>query len=217
MSKPITLKVSEIFISIQGEGTYVGIPCSFVRLAGCDLDCRWCDTRYAKSGGRDMSMDAILKEVESLGGNLVEVTGGEPLIQAGSLDLLSALCDRGYEVLLETGGHRDISNIDRRVIKILDLKTPSSGELERNRYENIDLLQARDEVKFVIADQVDYDWAKAKVVEYGLPGRCKVLFSPVHPELPSRILAEWIVRDRLPVRFQVQLHKVLWPDRERGV
>jgi 7-carboxy-7-deazaguanine synthase len=217
MNKDITLQISEIFVSLQGESTYAGIPCSFVRLAGCDLHCAWCDTAYAREPEREMTIQAIVDEVRQFDTRLVLVTGGEPLLQEGCLDLLTCLCDEGYIVLLETGGHRDISRIDPRVIKVLDIKCPSSGELEKNRYANVDWLRATDEIKFVIADRNDYDWAKATVQRLYLSGRCKVLFSPVRERLEPHILAEWMVADRLPVRFQLQLHKVLWPDRKRGV
>jgi 7-carboxy-7-deazaguanine synthase len=164
-----------------------------------------------------MTIRAILDRVRQFGTQLVLVTGGEPLLQEGCLDLLSGLCDDGYDVLLETGGHKDISPVDPRVIRILDLKCPSSGESEKNRYGNIDLLRPTDEVKFVIADRTDYDWAKATVERLDLSGRCKVLFSPVSERLEPHTLAEWVLDDRLPVRFQLQLHKILWPEKKRGV
>lgn len=207
------LRVTEIFHSIQGESTFAGRPCVFVRLTGCQMRCRWCDTEYAFYGGAWRSRDEVLDEVAALGCPLVEVTGGEPLLQPGTPPLLAALCDRGYEVLLETGGGLDVSGVDPRVRRILDVKCPGSGEVEHNRWENLELLRPTDEVKFVVADEADYLWARRIVQENGLDRRCPVLFSPVAGELEPRLLAEWILRDRLPVRFQIQVHKVLWGDR----
>lgn len=207
------LRVTEIFHSIQGESTFAGRPCVFVRLTGCQMRCRWCDTEYAFHGGAWRGRDEVLDEVAALGCPLVEVTGGEPLLQPGTPPLLAALCDRGYEVLLETGGGLDVSGVDPRVRRIVDVKCPGSGEAEHNRWENLELLRPTDEVKFVVADEADYLWARRVVQENGLDQRCPVLFSPVAGELEPRLLAEWILRDRLPVRFQIQVHKVLWGDR----
>jgi len=207
------LRLTEIFHSIQGESTRAGRPCVFVRLTGCQMRCRWCDTEYAFHGGSWWTVDEILDEVARLGCPLVEVTGGEPLLQPGVLPLMERLADAGYEVLLETGGGLDIAPVDARVHRIVDVKCPGSGEAEANRWENLDLLTARDEVKFVLADEADYRWAREVVAERGLEAVCPVLFSAVAGSLEPRSLAEWILRDRLPVRFQIQVHKLLWGDR----
>ncbi|HUF77457.1 MAG TPA: 7-carboxy-7-deazaguanine synthase QueE [Thermoanaerobaculia bacterium] len=206
------LRVTEIFHSIQGESTFAGRPCVFVRLTGCQMRCRWCDTEYAFHGGEWRSREEVVAEVAGYGCSLVEVTGGEPLLQPGTLPLLAELCDRGYEVLLETGGGLDVSEVDPRVRRIVDVKCPGSGEAEANRWENLDLLRPTDEVKLVIAGEADYLWARRVVEERRLAERCPVLFSPVAGELAPQELAEWILRDRLPVRFQLQLHKLLWGD-----
>jgi len=207
------LRLTEIFHSIQGESTRAGRPCVFVRLTGCQMRCRWCDTEYAFHGGSWWTVDEILDEVARLGCPLVEVTGGEPLLQPGVLPLMERLADAGYEVLLETGGGLDIAPVDARVHRIVDVKCPGSGEAEANRWENLDLLTARDEVKFVLVDEADYRWAREVVAERGLEAVCPVLFSAVAGALEPRVLAEWILRDRLPVRFQIQIHKLLWGDR----
>jgi 7-carboxy-7-deazaguanine synthase len=207
-----SLRLSEIFASLQGESTRVGLPTVFVRLTGCPLRCTWCDTAYAFKGGETVSLESVLEDVTSHGIPTVCVTGGEPLAQAACLPLLTALCDAGHSVSLETSGALDISAVDPRVSRIMDLKAPGSGESARNRYENIALLTPSDEVKIVLADEADYEWAKAKIAEYDLASRCTVLLSPVADTLDPTRLAEWIVRDRLPVRFQLQLHKVLWQD-----
>ncbi len=204
--------MTEIFHSIQGESSAAGRPCVFVRLTGCQMRCRWCDTEYAFHGGEWRTRDEVLEEVAAHGCSLVEVTGGEPLLQPGTLPLLAALADRGYEVLLETGGGLDVSGVDPRVRRIVDVKCPGSGEAEANRWENLDHLRRSDEVKLVIADEEDYRWAVRVLEERRLAERCPVLFSPVAGELEPRRLAEWILRDRLPVRFQLQLHKLLWGD-----
>lgn len=204
------LRITEIFLSLQGEARSVGWPTVFVRLTGCPLRCSYCDTTYAFSGGEFMSIDAVLAQVGDYRVHHVCVTGGEPLAQKECLPLLSRLCDAGYEVSLETSGALDVSRVDTRVIKVMDLKTPGSGEAARNRYENVDFLTSRDQVKVVIADRDDYEWAKAVVKRYELNTRCEVLFSPVFGRIEPRILAEWILEDRLPVRFQLQLHKILW-------
>lgn len=208
----VRLRISEIFASLQGESSRVGLPTVFVRLTGCPLRCTWCDTAYAFSGGSTRALDDILAEVAGHGLRHVCVTGGEPLAQKGCLALLSALCDAGHDVSLETSGALDIGGIDPRVARIVDLKAPGSGEVARNRYENIALLRARDELKIVLADEADYDWARRQIAEHRLAERCGVLLSPVAGTLDPAELAAWIMRDRLPVRFQLQLHKILWND-----
>jgi len=204
------LRLTEIFLSVQGESRSVGWPTVFVRLTGCPLRCQYCDTAYAFHGGEWWDMEAILAEVGRHGVRHVCVTGGEPLAQKRCLGLLERLCDAGYEVSLETSGALDIAGVDPRVHRVVDLKTPGSKEQHRNRLENLPLLTPRDQVKFVLCSREDYDWAKAVVAEHGLAERCEVLFSPSYTELPPRELAEWIIADRLPVRFQLQLHKQLW-------
>jgi len=208
----VRLRITEIFASLQGESTRVGLPTVFVRLTGCPLRCSWCDTAYAFSGGETRTLDDILAEVAGHGLRHVCVTGGEPLAQKGCLALLAALCDAGHDVSLETSGALDIAGVDPRVSRIVDLKAPGSGELARNRWENLALLNARDELKFVLADATDYDWARRQIAEHRLAERCTVLLSPVAGALNPADLAGWIVRDRLPVRFQLQLHKILWND-----
>jgi 7-carboxy-7-deazaguanine synthase len=205
------LRITEIFHSLQGEARSVGWPTAFVRLTGCPLRCSWCDTPYSFSGGTLMPLDSILEQVRGYGVRHVCVTGGEPLAQPECLELLTQLCDAGYDVSLETSGALDISAVDRRVSRVMDLKAPGSGEVQRNRYENIASLGAHDQVKFVLASRQDYDWARFKCDEFRLSERVgDVLFSPVHGELDPRLLAEWILADRLPVRLQLQLHKYLW-------
>jgi 7-carboxy-7-deazaguanine synthase len=210
-----TLRVSEIFHSLQGESTRAGLPTVFVRLTGCPLRCDWCDTSHAFSGGTPMPIAAILAQVAAFACPTVCVTGGEPLAQAGCLPLLAALCDAGHSVSLETSGALDIGGVDARVSRIVDLKAPDSGESAKNRWENLDLLRPTDELKFVLASRADYDWAVAACRERRLFGRCPILFAPVWDRLPPRQLAEWILADRLPVRMQLQLHKILWGE-ERG-
>ncbi len=241
-----TLVVNEIFLSIQGESTWTGLPCVFVRLTGCPLRCAWCDTAYAFTEGTRVDLQEALARVEALAAPypttpgrlrlpLVEVTGGEPLVQAACLPLLKALCDSGFTVLLETSGALDIGAVDRRVHRIMDLKCPGSGESERNRLANLALLQSTDEIKFVVASQEDYEWAKRQVLERRLATVCPVLFSwaePLEPEqrdkslkppppgqtpITRRQLAERILADGLPVRLQTQLHKLIWPPSARGV
>jgi 7-carboxy-7-deazaguanine synthase len=205
------LRVTEIFHSLQGESTRVGLPTVFVRLTGCPLRCVWCDTAYAFSGGTTMSIPEVLAQVAAFGCPTVCVTGGEPLAQKPCLALLTALCDAGYSVSLETSGALDVVGVDGRVSRIVDIKAPGSGELAKNRWDNLDLLlKQRDELKLVLASESDYEWAKALLHERRLDERCAVLFSPVQGQLEPAQLAEWILRDRLPVRFQLQLHKVLW-------
>lgn len=205
-----TLRISEIFFSLQGESSRVGLPTVFVRLTGCPLRCEYCDSAHAFTGGQSMAVQAILNEVDKFGAHYVCVTGGEPLAQKNSLTLLSALCDGGYAVSLETSGAVDISGVDVRVMKVLDIKTPGSGEVRKNLWGNLQYLSGEDEIKFVLCDEADYQWAKQVMNERNLAHHCEILMSPVHSGLAARDLAEWILRDRLPVRMQVQLHKILW-------
>ncbi|WP_313551038.1 7-carboxy-7-deazaguanine synthase QueE [Pseudomonas sp.] len=208
-----TLRITEIFYSLQGETRTAGLPTVFVRLTGCPLRCQYCDTAYAFSGGQIMSMDEIVERVAQYKPRYVCVTGGEPLAQPNCLSLLERLCDAGYEVSLETSGALDIAPVDRRVVKVVDLKTPGSAEVSRNLYDNIDHLTPNDQVKFVICSREDYEWAVSKLIQYRLDERVdEVLFSPSHQQVTPRQLAEWIVEDNLPVRFQLQLHKILWHD-----
>ncbi|MBM4126932.1 MAG: 7-carboxy-7-deazaguanine synthase QueE [Nitrospira sp.] len=211
------MRVTEIFHSIQGESTFAGRPCVFVRLTGCPLRCTWCDTEYAFYGGSDTSIESIMDRVRSYGCPLVEVTGGEPLAQSECLTLLARLCDDGFTVLLETSGALETAGIDPRVRIILDVKCPGSGMSDRMHWPNVERLRAHDEAKFVIADRADYEWAKAMVARYQLDRRCSVLFSPVFGALDPRHLAEWVLADRLPVRYQLQLHKLIWSPEMRGV
>ena len=204
------LKISEIFYSLQGEADTAGVPTVFVRLTGCPLRCRYCDTTYAFQGGQWWEVESVVERVAELGGRYVCVTGGEPLAQKSCLPLLTKLCDAGWRVSLETSGAMSLEGVDERVVRVVDIKTPGSKEESRNRYEELARLGAKDLVKFVICDRGDYEWSCAKVRELGLEGRCTVLFSPSHEQLPARELADWILADRLPVRFQVQLHKYLW-------
>lgn len=206
----IRLRVSEIFFSLQGEGRRMGLPTVFVRLTGCPLRCGYCDTSYAFQGGEWRDLEAILAAVAAYPTRHVCVTGGEPLAQKACPELLKALCDAGYDVALETSGALDVAGVDARVARIVDVKTPGSGEVARNHWANLELLGDRDEVKFVLVDEADYRWAAKIQAEFRLAGRCEVLFSPAHKTLPARDLAEWIVRDGLPVRMQIQLHKFLW-------
>ena len=207
------VRVTEIFLSLQGETRTVGVPTVFVRLTGCPLRCQYCDTAYAFSGGAMWSVADVLARVAGLSARYVTVTGGEPLAQPSCLALLARLCDAGYETSLETSGALDIARVDGRVVRVVDVKTPGSGEAERNLWSNLDGLRAHDQVKFVICDRRDYDWAKRVCAERGLESKVSdVLFSPSATELPPARLAEWILADKLPVRLQVQLHKVLWGD-----
>ena len=207
-----TLKISEIFFSLQGEATRVGLPTVFVRLTGCPLRCVWCDTTHAFSGGQRMTLDAILREVGQYAVRQVCVTGGEPLAQTHCLTLLALLCDAGYEVSLETSGALDIAGVDPRVSRVVDVKTPGSAEVARNLWANLERLTPHDQVKFVICSREDYDWAKGVLADHRLHECCDVLFSPSAAQVAARELADWIVADRLPVRFQMQLHKLLWND-----
>ena len=209
---PNRLRITEVFLSLQGESASVGWPTVFVRLTGCPLRCQYCDTAYAFHGGQWREIDDIVAEVARQGVRHVCVTGGEPLSQKRCLSLLHKLCDAGFDVSLETSGAIDIAGVDPRVSRVVDLKTPGSREMARNRLENIPLLTARDQVKFVLCGRGDYEWARAMVAEHRLAERCDVLFSPSKSELDPRDLADWIVADRLPVRFQMQLHKLLWND-----
>ncbi len=209
------LRVTEIFYSLQGEARTAGWPTVFVRLTGCPLRCGYCDTEYAFSGGDWMTLDEILRDVSTYGARYVTVTGGEPLAQTDTPALLAMLCDAGYQVSLETSGSRDVNALDDRVNVVMDLKTPGSGESDKNRYENIDALDSNDQIKFVITDRADYEWSCHLLAEHQLDKRCEVLFSPVSGELEAKLLAQWILQDRLPVRMQLQLHKLIWGD-ERG-
>jgi 7-carboxy-7-deazaguanine synthase len=206
------LKITEIFRSLQGEADTVGIPTVFVRLTGCPLRCGYCDTAYAFQGGQWWTLEDVLARVRELEVSHVCVTGGEPLAQPAAAALLSALCDGGWRVSLETSGAMSLAAVDPRVVKVVDIKTPGSGEEPRNRYDELARLGATDLVKFVIVDRTDYEWSRAQLRERRLAERCTVLFSPSHAELPARDLADWVLEDRLPVRFQVQLHKYLWGD-----
>ncbi|EGW20407.1 7-carboxy-7-deazaguanine synthase QueE [Methylobacter tundripaludum] len=207
-----SLRITEIFHSLQGESNTVGLPTVFIRLTGCPLRCVYCDTAYAFTGGEKIGIDAIIAQAEQYGTPYITVTGGEPLAQPSCLELMTKLLDKGYVVSLETSGALDVSKVDQRVVKVMDLKTPSSGELSRNCYQNIEYLTAKDQVKFVIGNDSDYDWSKSILTEYDLPNLCEVLFSPVMGQQNPTELAEKILKDRLPVRFQLQLHKILWDD-----
>lgn len=206
------LRVTEIFFSLQGESSTVGIPTVFIRLTGCPLRCQYCDTTYAFQGGKWMSLDEIIDQLIGFGTRYITVTGGEPLAQKNCLGLLSELCDRGYQVSLETSGALDVSNVDKRVTKVMDIKTPCSGESDKNRFDNIQYLLPQDQVKFVICNREDYEWAKDILKQYQLTERCEALFSPSTGQLAARELADWIIEDKLAVRFQLQLHKILWGD-----
>jgi len=204
------LRITEIFYSLQGEALTVGCPTIFIRLTGCPLRCGYCDTEYAFTGGQWMEQEEVLKAASAHHTPYVTVTGGEPLAQKNCLPLLTALCDANYQVSLETSGALDMTGVDPRVVKVMDLKTPGSGEVERNRFENIGLLGENDLVKFVICDEQDYQWAKAMLDKYRLAEKCSVLFSPSDDQLKATELADWVLRDQLPVRMQLQLHKILW-------
>lgn len=207
-ARDLSLRITEIFLSLQGESTSVGLPTVFVRTTGCPLRCTYCDTAYAFSGGQIMALDAIVAKVREYGIKCVTVTGGEPLAQAASLDLMRRLCDDGFAVSVETSGAIDIGEVDARVMKVVDIKTPASGEVSRNLMANLDYLAAGDQLKFVIGDRADYEWSREFVAACDVAA--EILFSPSHDELAGSELAEWILADRLPVRFQLQLHKILW-------
>jgi 7-carboxy-7-deazaguanine synthase len=206
----VRLKLTEIFHSLQGEADTAGIPTVFVRLTGCPLRCQYCDTAYAFHGGEWWELEAILERVAQFASRFVCVTGGEPLAQKGCVDLLRALADAGYRVSLETSGAVAIDAVDARVIRVVDIKTPASGESHRNRFDQLALLRPEEQIKFVVCDRADYDWSRAILERLKLAERCSVLFSPSHEQLPARELADWILADHLPVRLQIQLHKYLW-------
>jgi 7-carboxy-7-deazaguanine synthase len=217
------LRVTEIFHSVQGESTFAGLPCTFVRLTGCPLRCVWCDTEYAFHGGEKMSLDAIIDRVRDIGTPVVEITGGEPLIHRNAFVLTERLIDAGFTVLVETSGAIDIAPLDPRAHRIMDLKCPDSGESARNLWSNLDHLTARDEIKFVVASRTDYEWARDVIRERGLDARVArgelraLLVSPVWESMDFRQLAEWVLEDRLPVRYQIQLHKIIWGANVPGV
>jgi 7-carboxy-7-deazaguanine synthase len=213
------MRITEIYKSIQGESTYAGRPCVFVRTTGCDLRCSWCDSAFTFTGGTTMSVEEILAEVERLDCRLVELTGGEPMLQKDIDELARRLCDGGYTVLIETGGHRDVSQaaLDPRVVRIMDVKCPGSGESGRNHWENLDHLRPTDEVKFVLADRADYEWARGVIRGRGLEGRLAVLLSVAHGSVSPRDVVEWMLEDGLDVRFQLQMHKFIWDPVARGV
>ena len=207
-----SLRITEVFYSLQGESNTVGLPTVFIRLTGCPLRCVYCDTAYAFTGGKKIKIAEIIVQAEQYGTKYITVTGGEPLAQPACLELITKLLDKGFIVSLETSGAIDISAVDPRAIKVMDLKTPSSGELSKNLYQNIHFLNSQDQVKFVIGNDEDYDWSKSALTEHGLLERCEILFSPVMGRQNPTELAEKILQDRLPVRFQIQLHKLLWDD-----
>lgn len=211
------IKINEIYYSIQGESSKAGLPCIFIRLTYCNLRCTYCDTEYAFYEGKNYSIDEILSEIKKYNCNLVEVTGGEPLFQEECIDLMKQLCDDGYEVLIETGGSLPINNIDKRVKIIMDLKCPSSGMLKKNLYENISFLKKSDEIKFVIGTREDYDWTKEIIAKYNLNSKCEVLVSTVFDKIEPLALVEWILKDNLNVRFQLQMHKFIWTPETKGV
>ncbi|MFA7421783.1 MAG: 7-carboxy-7-deazaguanine synthase QueE [Melioribacteraceae bacterium] len=211
------LKINEIYKSIQGESSKAGLPCTFIRLTYCNLRCSYCDSEYAFYDGKEMEIGDILSEVKKLDCNLVEVTGGEPLFQKECIELMKGLCDEGYEVMLETGGSLPIKEVDKRVMIILDLKCPSSGMMKKNLYENIEQIKPTDEVKFVIGSREDYDWTKEIIDKHNLTEKCSVLFSTVFGTLNPATMVEWILEDKLNVRFQLQMHKYIWDPKTKGV
>lgn len=216
--KPLTLKVNEVYFSIQGESTWAGLPCVFIRLTACDLRCTYCDTEYAFYEGKKRLLDEVLAEVLAFDCPLVELTGGEPLLQKNVLVLMKALCDAGKTVLIETSGAHDISKIDPRVHRIMDLKTPGSGECKRNLWSNIDHLTQRDEVKFVIGSREDYEWSREQLHAHRLAERVQtVLFSPIFGRIEPVEIVNWLLEDKLPVRFQLQMHKFIWDPKQKGV
>ena len=210
----MALKVYEIFYSLQGETSRIGLPTAFVRLTGCPMRCTYCDTAYAFSGGSNMEIAEILQKVAEFGTRFVTLTGGEPLAQKESYALLKSLCDAGYSVSLETGGAIDIAPVDQRVSVILDIKTPGSNEEKNMLWANLDYIKPKDEIKFVLCDRADYDWAKQKICELQLNEKCPILFSPSYHTLSAETLAEWVLADRLPVRMQIQMHKILWGEKQ---
>lgn len=211
------LKINEIYYSVQGESSKAGLPTVFVRLTYCNLRCSYCDTEYAFHEGVEMSLEGIVEEIKRYDCNLVEITGGEPLFQSESLELMKKLCDDGFEVMLETGGSLPIQDIDNRVMIILDLKCPSSGMMKKNLYENLDFIKPNDEIKFVIGSREDYDWSKEIIIKYSLTGKCSLLFSVVFGKLTPVQLVEWILEDKLKVRYQLQMHKIIWEPSTKGV
>ena len=211
------LKVNEIYFSLQGESSRAGLPCVFVRLTYCNLRCTYCDTEYAFYEGEDRSVDEIINEVKKYGCNLVEITGGEPLVQEESLNLMKKLCAEGFDVMLETAGNMPICNVDDRVNIIMDLKCPSSGMMKKNLYENINHLKETDELKFVIGDREDYDWMNEMIIQYDLNNKCKILVSVVFDKLEPLALVNWVLEDKLDVRFQLQMHKFIWQPETKGV
>ena len=211
------LKINEIYFSIQGESTKAGLPCVFVRLTYCNLRCKYCDTEYAFYEGKELSLEEIISGVKKFDCKLVEITGGEPLVQSDTINLMQRLCDEGFEVLLETGGSLSIKEIDPRVKIIMDLKCPSSGMLKKNYYKNIDFIKPSDEIKFVIGTREDYEWTKKIIQKYNLMKKCIILFSVVFGELEPVRLVEWILEDKLDIRFQLQMHKFIWEPTTKGV
>jgi len=210
--KKNSLRITEIFYSLQGEGKTMGLPTTFIRLTGCPLRCGYCDTEYAFYGGQEREISDIIEEVKSIGATYINVTGGEPLAQKRVHSLMQQLCDLGYQVSLETSGALDVSNVDSRVVKVLDVKTPGSKEVARNKPENYAYLNKADQIKYVICDQADFFWSKEHMYEHQLQDKCEILFSPVQGQLAATELADWVLEEKLPVRFQIQLHKYLWGD-----
>ncbi|HEY6331547.1 MAG TPA: radical SAM protein [Blastocatellia bacterium] len=211
------MRITEIYKSIQGESSFVGLPCIFVRTTGCDLRCQWCDSEFTFTGGTTMSVDEIVAQVAKLDCHLVELTGGEPLLQADINELACRLCDRGHTVIIETGGHRDISILDPRVVRIMDLKCPGSGECERNLWANLTQLRPTDEIKFVLADRRDYEWARDTIRRHRLEHRVKLLISTAYGAVETSKVVDWMLEDKLDARFQLQAHKYIWPPEARGV
>jgi 7-carboxy-7-deazaguanine synthase len=211
------IKINEIYLSVQGESSHTGLPCIFVRLTGCNLRCAWCDTAYAFHEGKTRSIDQTLKEMEKFGVNLVEITGGEPLMQEDVYPLMNALLKNGYQVMLETGGSLSLKKVPRDVIKIMDLKCPGSGEHEKNNLDNLKFLAPHDEIKFVILDRQDYEWSRELIKKYKINEIAPILFSPVYDKLELKEMVKWILEDRLPVRLQTQLHKIIWNKETQGV
>ena len=211
------IKINEIYLSVQGESTHTGLPCIFIRLTGCKLRCSWCDTAYAFQEGKNMSIDEILQKVENFGIHLVEITGGEPLMQDNVYTLMRRLIENGYKVMLETGGSISLERVPKDVIKIMDLKCPGSGEQEKNNLDNLKLLAPHDEVKFVILDKKDYEWSRDIIKRYKINETARILISPVFDKLELKEIVKWILKDRLPVRLQTQLHKIIWDKNTIGV